>query len=168
MSIAMWLAGFAARHIAGSPRQPRRTLLICLPLLLASGGAALLFMYGQQPSTIAHLAFAYLATGATAAMVNIRIGARFAGEAWLVFSLLYNPFSVGVGDSLGNMSTPAPKSQIVSSGTTITGRILRLTSSYAMMFDGSSVVVLPLTKVERIRRLYDASPERDYLVRYGG
>jgi hypothetical protein len=167
MSVAMWLAGLGARHIAGSQRRPRQTLMVGVPLLLSGTAAALYFMYGPQPSTIAHLGFAYVATGAAAAIVNIRIGARLAGEAWLVFSLLYIPFSVGVGDSLGAMSTPLPESEIVSGGTTVTGRILRLTSGYAMMFEGPSVVVMPLTRVERMRRLFDASPERDYLVRFG-
>jgi xanthine/uracil/vitamin C permease (AzgA family) len=124
-------------------------------------------MYGPRPWTTGHLASAYLALGALAAIFNMRIKARFAAEAWLAFSLFYIPFCVGVGDSLGTMNGSATTATIVTDRANIPGRILRVTSAYIMVFNGKSISVLPLSKVLRIDRLFDASPERDYLAPFG-
>ena len=45
----------------------------------------------------------------------------------------------------------------------ISGRILRMTTGFAIIFDGKAIVVLPLNKVRNMRRLYTAMPEIDYL-----
>jgi hypothetical protein len=45
----------------------------------------------------------------------------------------------------------------------ISGRILRMTSGFAIIFDGKAIVVLPLTKIRSMRRLYTDTPEIDYL-----
>jgi hypothetical protein len=167
MGIAMWLAGLLAKFIGSGAQRPRRTLVISLAILAAGTIAAWYFMYGPRPWTTGHLASAYLALGALAAIFNMRIKARFAAEAWLAFSLFYIPFCVGVGDSLGTMNGSATTATIVTDRANIPGRILRVTSAYIMVFNGKSISVLPLSKVLRIDRLFDASPERDYLAPFG-
>lgn len=168
MGIAMWLAGLLARFIGRGAQKPRRTLLIALAILAISTVAASYFLYGPRPWTTAHLAFAYLALGAVVAIINIRMKVRFAVEAWLAFSLLYIPFCVGIGDSLGTMSSGAATSTILTDRANIAGRILRVTSAYVMVFDGKSISVLPLSKVQRIDRRFAATPEGDYLAPYRG
>lgn len=167
MGIAMWLAGLLARFIGRGAERPARTLLISIAVLAVSTVAAGYFLYGSQPWTTAHLAFTYVALGAFVAIINIRIKARFAVEAWLAFSLLYIPFCVGVGDSLGTMRNGAATATILTDRANMAGRILRVTSAYVMVFDGKSISVLPLSKVLRIDRRFEASPERDYLAPYG-
>lgn len=168
MGIAMWLAGMLARFIGRGAHKPGQTFLISLALLAISAGAACYFLYGPQPWTTAHLAFAYLALGAIVAMINIRMKVRFAVEAWLAFSLLYIPFCVGVGDSLGTMRSRVTTATILTDRANITGRILRVTSAYVLVFDGKSISVLPLSKVQRIDRRFASSPESDYLAPYRG
>ena len=167
MSVAMWLAGLLARFIGRGAQKPARTLLIGLSTLAIGSIAAWYFMYGPRPWTTGHLAFAYLALAGLAGIANIRIKSRFATEAWLAFSLVYIPFCVGVGDSLGTMNSNTATASIVTDRANIHGRILRVTSAYVMVFDGKSISVLPLSKVLRIDRLFEASPERDYLAPFG-
>lgn len=167
MSFAMWAAGLFAGFIGRAAQRPARTLAIAAPLLFGSGLAAWYFMYGQAPSMIAHLAFAYLATGAGAAILNSRMSWRLAAEAWLVFSLAYVPFSLGIGDSLSTLSAGTPNTEIVTDQGRFTGRILRTTSGYAMLFDGTAISIMPLSKISTIRRSFASTPEREYLAAYG-
>lgn len=164
MAIAAWLALLFGRFIGRAPERPRRALLIALPLVVLGTAAACYFYYGDHRSTIWHLATSWLALGGLAAIANLIFRTRVLPLLWLAFSLVYIPFSAGIADSLGLVSNPAaPISEIETDHAMIKGTILRMTSGYAIIFEGRSMAVLPLSKIRSMRRLYTASPEIDYL-----
>ncbi|MER9643239.1 hypothetical protein [Mesorhizobium sp. M0239] len=111
-----------------------------------------------------HLAFAYLPLAGLAAIANLIFRMRTVGLVWLAFSLIYVPFSCGAADSLRTISNmSAATTEVETDKGVISGRILRMTSGFAIIFDGKAIVVLPLNKVRNMRRLYTATPEIDYL-----
>jgi hypothetical protein len=119
---------------------------------------------GPYHSTIGHLGFSYLLVAGLAAAANLLVQSRKVAVAWLGFSLVYVPFSVGACDSLGTIANSAIETtEVKTESEVIAGRILRMTSGYAILFDGKAMNVIPLNKIRAMRRVYAKSPELDYL-----
>ena len=164
MAFAAWLALVFGKFIANAPLQKLRTTLIALPLVVIGLAGGWLFLYGAVHSTIGHLGFSYLLTAGLAAFTNFYFKSRKVAFLWLGFSLVYVPFSVGISESLATIADQSSaQTDIRTSGNVMTGRILRVTSSYAILYDGSAVNVIPLNRIRLMRRVYAKSPELDYL-----
>ncbi|WP_146770389.1 hypothetical protein [Mesorhizobium hawassense] len=164
MSIGAWLALLIARFIANGPERQIRTIGISIALVGFGLAGSWYFYVGPHQSTGGHLALAYLALAGLAAIANLVLRSRIVGLAWLAFSLIYVPFSFGAADSLRTISNgAAPTTEIETDRGVVSGRVLRMTSAFAILFDGKAVEVLPLNKVRSMRRLYSAAPESEYL-----
>ena len=164
MSVGAWLALLIARFIANAPQRQMRTLGISIVMVAFGLTGSFYFYQGPHQSTGGHLAFAYLALAGLAAIANLILTSRTAGRVWLAFSLIYVPFCFGAADSLRKISNGSlATTEIETDRGLVRGRILRMTSGFAILFDGKAIEVLPLNKVRSMRRLYSASPEIDYL-----
>jgi len=164
MSVAAWLALLIARFIADAPKRQMRTIVTSIGLIAIGLAGSWYFYEGPHQSTGGHLAFAYLPLAGLAAIANLIFRTRTVGLVWLAFSLIYVPFSCGAADSLRTISNmSAATTEVETDKGVISGRILRMTSGFAIIFDGQAIVVLPLNKVRNMRRLYTATPEIDYL-----
>jgi hypothetical protein len=82
--------------------------------------------------------------------------------AWLVLSLLYIPFSVGVADSLASSGAGKGISEIETDRGVLSGRVVRVTSAYILLAREAAIITVPLSKVREVRRLYRTSPEADF------
>lgn len=164
MSVAAWIALFIARFIADAPKRPVRTVAISMTLMAVGLAGSWYFYQGPHQSTGGHLGFAYLLLAGLASLSNLIFRARAVGLVWLAFSLIYVPFSCGAADSLRTVSSlSAATTEVETDKGVISGRILRMTSGFAIIFDGKAIVVLPLSKIRSMRRLYADTPEIDYL-----
>jgi len=164
MGFAAWIAWLVARFIANAPKRNRHHVLIAALLIVVGSAGAWAFLYGPYPSTMGHLGFSYLIIAGLAFIANRYFNSRNVVLLWLAFSLVYVPFSLGVSDSLGTIANvAAAQTEIETDRSVTTGRILRMTSSYAILFSGRSMDVIPLIKIRSMRRLYSKSPELDYL-----
>jgi hypothetical protein len=164
MTIAAGVALIFAHFIVNAPRRKLRTAFIIALLIIVGFVGAWYCLVGPYRSTIGHLGFSYLLLAGLAAALNLYFRSRKVALIWLGFSLAYVPFSVGVSDSLGTITSgSAAQTEIETDKTVISGRILRMTSGYAILFDGRAIDVIPLNKIRSMRRLYAKSPELDYL-----
>lgn len=160
---AGWAAWWGARMIDSAPSHTARTIAVGLPLLVLSSIGFHIFFQQPTQSTVGHLACGYVGLGALSALANLVIKSRAIPTAWLLLSLLYIPFSVGVADSLASSGPAKAVSQIETDRGVLTGRVVRITSAYVLLAGDTSVTMLPLSKVKEVRRLYVTSPETDFL-----
>lgn len=164
MSVAAWLAFLSARFIANAPQQKMRTVMISTFLIAVGFAGSWYFYESPHQSTGGHLAFAYVVLAGLAAIANLIFRTRTMSLVWLAFSLIYVPFSFGAADSLRTISNAeVATTEVETDKGVISGRILRMTSGFAIIFDGKAIEVLPLNKIRNMRRLYTVTPESDYL-----
>ena len=163
MAIATWMAMVMGTIIRLAPSHRKTVLLAAVPAFAISGYGAHHFYDGPAQSTLGHLASGYLFLWVLAAVINAFVAWKHMRTFWLVFSLLYIPVASGMSDSAAAVRVTRPISEIETDRTVFVGHVVRVTSAYLLIARGNQIVTMPMSKVREVRRLYNQSPEADFL-----
>jgi hypothetical protein len=68
-----------------------------------------------------------------------------------------------VADSLASSGGGKGTSEIETDRAVLSGRVVRVTSAYILLAGEAAIITVPLSKVKEVRRLYQTSPEADFL-----
>ena len=155
MSLAAYQAWWIARLIGWAPKHRTLACLISIPALVVFGTGAVYFFAGPSPSVTGHLACSYYFLAAVAVALSAAVQLRLLPLAWLTFSLISIPYSVGMASSLMELHGAGQLSEIVSDQEPVRGKVLRMTSGYLLVFDGDAAVTFPMSKIKSVRRLFE-------------